>query len=55
MLYRLRITQEFGIGAFMGYRIIAEIAGLKVRRIGQNIVEIADGRWHGYLANISPS
>ncbi|HEY2865820.1 MAG TPA: galactokinase family protein, partial [Pyrinomonadaceae bacterium] len=43
------------MGAFMGYRIIAEMAGLKVRSIGQNIVEIADCRWHGYLANLSPS
>jgi galactokinase len=42
------------IGAFMGYRIIAEIEGLHVREIGEGTVEVDDGRWHGYLANISP-
>jgi L-arabinokinase len=44
------------IGAFMGYRIIAELAGLTVRssRPGQP-VEIIDPRWHGYLANLTPS
>ncbi|HEX7086987.1 MAG TPA: hypothetical protein VF198_11520 [Vicinamibacterales bacterium] len=41
------------IGAFMGYRIIAELAQLPVRagdRAGH--VRVDDTRWHGYLANI---
>jgi L-arabinokinase len=42
------------IGAFMGYRIIAELQGLHVREAGEGTVEIDDGRWHGYLANVSP-
>jgi len=42
------------IGAFMGYRIIADLAGLNVRDIGDGIVEIDDTRWHGYLANVAP-
>lgn len=43
------------IGAFMGYRILAEKAGLTVRPVGEELVEIEDPLWHGYLANISPS
>lgn len=42
------------IGAFMGYRIIADIAGLTANKIGDGLVSITDNRWHGYLANISP-
>lgn len=43
-------------GAFMGYRIIAELAGLKVRQIAsENRCEIDDPRWGGYLANVSPA
>ncbi len=42
-------------GAFMGYRIIAELAGLKVIQRGEGRVEIDDPHWHGYLANIEPS
>ncbi|HET6976443.1 MAG TPA: galactokinase family protein [Pyrinomonadaceae bacterium] len=38
-------------GTFMGYRIIAELAGFKVRN-GER-VEIDDPRWGGYLANLS--
>ncbi|HYJ45562.1 MAG TPA: hypothetical protein VEV81_03040, partial [Pyrinomonadaceae bacterium] len=41
-------------GAFMGYRIIADLAGLSVERTGETVT-VADPRWHGYLANISPS
>ena len=41
-------------GAFMGYRMIAEIAGLKIENLADNLVKIADDRWHGYLANITP-
>jgi L-arabinokinase len=41
------------VGAFMGYRIIAELARLPVRagdREGH--VRVDDRRWHGYLANV---
>lgn len=42
-------------GAFMGYRIIAEIAGLKVELAEiDGVVKIADDKWNGYLANVSP-
>lgn len=43
------------VGAFMGYRIIAELAGLTVTQKGEGQVEIVDPLWGGYLANISPS
>ncbi len=43
------------IGAFIGYRIIAELAGLKTKVAGNNLLEIEDSRWNGYLSNISPS
>lgn len=43
------------VGAFMGYRIIAEVAGLAVTRKNDGSVEIADSLWNGYLANIAPS
>lgn len=44
------------IGAFMGYRIIAQLVGLPV--VGEaepGVLAIDDPRWHGYLANITPS
>ncbi|MGE0103858.1 MAG: galactokinase [Blastocatellales bacterium] len=37
--------------AFMGYRMIAELAGLPCSADG-NLVRIEDDRWNGYLANI---
>jgi galactokinase len=40
--------------AFMGYRIIAAVAGLPATIDASNVREV-DERWHGYLANISPS
>ena len=40
------------VGAFMGYRIIAELAGLKIERAP---LAIKDDRWHGYLSNLSVS
>jgi L-arabinokinase len=40
-------------GTFMGYRIIAELAGLGVEQAGSRVV-IKDPRWSGYLANLSP-
>jgi len=44
------------IGAFMGYRIIAELAGLKVMKTApQDLVQIDDPKWGGYLANVTPS
>ena len=43
------------VGAFMGYRIIAELAGLAVNQRAKGQVEIADPHWGGYLANIGPS
>lgn len=42
-------------GAFMGYRIIADLAGLPVTPLGEGRVMITDPHWHGYLANIAPS
>ncbi len=41
------------IGAFMGYRILAELADLDVTP--GDPVYIEDPRWNGYLANLSPS
>jgi L-arabinokinase len=41
-------------GAFMGYRIIADHAGLPVMQ-NDHTVTIADEQWGGYLANITPS
>ena len=41
-------------GAFMGYRIIADLANLKVETADDG-VSIEDGIWHGYLANVTPS
>jgi L-arabinokinase len=43
------------IGAFIGYRIIAQRAGLPTKQIGNGYVAIDDDRWGGYLANISPN
>lgn len=43
------------VGAFMGYRILAELAGYRVApgdREGH--VRVDDPRWHGYLANVGP-
>lgn len=40
--------------AFMGYRIIAELAGIPVREeVGRTVVD--DARWGGYLANLTPA
>jgi len=43
------------IGAFMGYRIIAELMGLHTVFDDDRHVTITDPYWQGYLANISPS
>jgi L-arabinokinase len=42
------------VGAFMGYRMIAQMAGLKATQTGTRVV-IDDSRWQGYLANVTPS
>jgi L-arabinokinase len=42
-------------GAFMGYRIIAQEAGLRVAdQTDDGVVHINDPRWSGYLANLTP-
>ncbi len=44
------------VGAFMGYRILAEMAGLPTAPGDQpGTVRVADARWGGYLANVTPS
>jgi L-arabinokinase len=40
--------------AFMGYRIIADAAGLIASSNG-GVLQIDDPRWNGHLANISPT
>ncbi|HEX8293876.1 MAG TPA: galactokinase family protein [Pyrinomonadaceae bacterium] len=42
--------------AFMGYRMIAEMAGLRVSDAGaRGHVRVEDPLWRGYLANIGPA
>ncbi len=45
------------IGAFMGYRIIAEAAGLVAKPLAgvEGAVEVEDPVWQGYLANLTPA
>ncbi|HMO57432.1 MAG TPA: hypothetical protein PKC19_08760, partial [Roseiflexaceae bacterium] len=43
------------VGAFMGYRMIAELAGLATTAAGPGRVTVDDPIWHGFLANIPPS
>ncbi|MGH2520999.1 MAG: galactokinase family protein, partial [Anaerolineales bacterium] len=43
------------VGAFMGYRIVSDLAGLSVTPNGSGRVTVDDPHWHGYLANIPPS
>ena len=41
------------VGAFMGYRILADLAGLRVAPGEREAhVRVDDPRWHGYLANV---
>jgi L-arabinokinase len=42
------------VGAFMGYRIVADRAHLPARSIGKGRVTVDDPRWRGYLANVTP-
>lgn len=43
------------VGAFMGYRIVAGLAGLPVAALGAGRVAVSDDRWRGALANLTPS
>jgi len=44
------------VGAFMGYRMIAELAGLEVTGPdAAGLVSLGDPRWRGYLANMTPA
>jgi galactokinase len=44
------------VGTFMGYRIIAELAGLHASEATPGgRANVVDPRWNGYLANLSPS
>jgi len=40
--------------AFMGYRIVAQAAGLAATAVAPGRVTIDDPRFHGYLANVTP-
>ena len=42
------------VGAFMGYRVIAELSGARVGRSNDG-VSVEDALWGGYLANVTPS
>jgi L-arabinokinase len=44
------------VGAFMGYRMLLDSAGIKLRpgRV-PGLLFAEDNRWHGYLANVTPS
>ena len=42
-------------GAFIGYRIIADLAGCRVEETEiEGFVKIEDEKWNGYLANLKP-
>jgi L-arabinokinase len=43
------------VGAFMGYRIVAALAGFETQQTEDAKLEIRDVRFGGFLANISPS
>jgi L-arabinokinase len=44
------------VGAFMGYRIIAGLSGAAITAEKDKYrVRLEDNKWHGYLANITPS
>jgi L-arabinokinase len=44
------------VGAFMGYRIVAHLAGLEVLGTDESgALRIEDPHWSGYLANLTPS
>lgn len=41
--------------AFMGYRIMADLAGLSIEKSNEGCVKIDDPKWKGYLANVDPA
>jgi L-arabinokinase len=43
------------VGAFMGYRIIADAAALPAVVDAGGRVHVNDERWHGHLANLTPA
>jgi L-arabinokinase len=43
------------VAAFMGYRIIADLAGLSCEAGSNGHVSVRDPLWGGYLANVTPS
>lgn len=43
------------VGAFMGYRMLAELAGFTAIPTGPGLVTVDDPQWNGYLANVPPS
>lgn len=43
------------VGAFMGYRVVAALAGLAATRADDDTVRVDDPRWGGHLANVSPA
>lgn len=43
------------VGAFMGYRVIAELSGLRAIPVGDGRVTIEDPLYGGYLVNVGPS
>ncbi|MGY1635526.1 galactokinase [Geodermatophilus sp. SYSU D00742] len=43
------------VGAFMGYRVVADLMGFDVREVSEGRVAVEDPEWHGYLANVPPS
>jgi L-arabinokinase len=48
--------RDVRVAAFMGYRIIADLAALPVQREGDGHVRLTgDNKWRGYLANVTPS
>ena len=42
------------IGSFMGYRIVAQLAGLETLVTPQGQLQVDDPLWNGYLANVTP-
>ena len=38
---------------FMGYRIIADVAGLKTDKLGDGLVAVEDPQWKGYVGNVA--
>lgn len=43
------------VGAFMGYRIVADLLGLPAEPLGAGRAAVTDERFGGYLANVPPS